>query len=542
MFRLPRTSLLNSGIRQLTALLLLTTLLGGCSLPKRTNVAKSFVLDIQKTQSTRLGKAVQPMIEEHPGLSGIYALDDAHEAFAARSLLTEAAEKSLDIQYYIWRGDTAGYYLLWDIKKAADRGVRVRLLLDDNGIRNLDHVLYSLNKHPNIEIRLFNPFVIRRPKEIGFFFDFKRLNRRMHNKSFTVDNTVTIVGGRNIGDEYFGGSSAINFMDLDVMALGKVVPEVSIDFDRYWNNESAYPIELLLHERDLIAANETQSKGYALAFEELLKQDEKRWQLLNTATQESSLVDELLTGNLNLQWVKTEMVSDDPNKVRGLASKEEHLSYQLHHAIGTPKHSVDLVSPYFVPTEAGVSGFSSLIDQDNVRVRVLTNSYDATDVAIVHAGYIKHRKNLLRAGIELFELKKMMPEEDSPLPKRIKRRIRKPLGFSGSSLHAKTFAVDGERLFVGSFNFDPRSVLLNTELGFVIHSPKLAQQIANLFEEDVPLISYQVVLTPDKKLRWIERYPDENTPFRRHEIEPNTTLIERFWLVFLSRLPIEWML
>src|SRR5699024_3305705 len=308
MFRLPRNSLLSPGMRQLTALLSLTALLGGCSLPKKTDVAESFVLDIQKTQSTQLSEAVLPMITEHPNLSGIYALDDAHEAFAARALLTKTAEKSLDIQYYIWRGDTAGYYLLRNIKKAADRGVRVRMLLDDNGTRNLDHMLYSLNKHPNIEIRLFNPFVIRRPKGIGFFFDFERLNRRMHNKSFTVDNTVTIVGGRNIGDEYFGGSSAITFMDLDVMALGKVVPEVSADFDRYWNNESAYPIELLLKERDLVAANETQSKGYALEFEELLKQNKKRWQRLNTATQESNLIDELLTGDLNLQWVKTEMV------------------------------------------------------------------------------------------------------------------------------------------------------------------------------------------------------------------------------------------
>jgi len=540
-FQLPRTSLISPGMRQLTALLSLTALLGGCSLPKKTGVSESFVLDTQTTHTSQLSQAVQPLIKEHPNLSAIYALADAHEAFAARALLTETAEKSLDIQYYIWRGDTAGYYLLKNIKQAADRGVRVRMLLDDNGTRNLDHLLYSLNRHPNIEIRLFNPFVIRRPKGIGFFFDFDRLNHRMHNKSFTVDNTVTIVGGRNIGDEYFGGNATITFMDLDVMVLGKVVPEVSADFDRYWNNELAYPIELIISERNLVHANDTQSKGYALEFDALLNKNKKRWQQLNTITQESKLVDQLLARNLNMQWVKTEMVSDDPDKARGLASKEKHLSYQLHHAIGTPEHSVDLVSPYFVPTDTGVAGFGALVADDDVRVRVLTNSYDATDVAVVHAGYMKHRKKLLRAGVELFELKKIT-QKAPPLPRRIKRKIRKPLGISGSSLHAKTFAVDGKRLFVGSFNFDPRSALLNTELGFVIHSPELAQQIASLFDEDIPLISYQVVLTPDSKLRWIERYPDVDTPFIRHETEPNTTLVERFWLGFLSRLPIEWML
>lgn len=541
MFRLPRTPHLGPGMKQLTALLSLVALLGGCSLPKKVDVAESFALDNRATQSTVLNKAVQPFTEQHQGLSGIYALADAHDAFAMRASLMHTAQKSLDIQYYIWRGDTAGYFLLKKIKQAADRGVRVRLLLDDNGTRNLDHILYSLNRHPNIEVRLFNPFVIRRPKSIGFLFDFQRLNRRMHNKSFTVDNAITIVGGRNVGDEYYGGTEAISFIDLDVLAIGEVVPEVSADFDRYWNNESAYPIELLLNKGNLLADNELQSKSYALDFDFLLGQNSERWEEFKKITKESDLINQLLAGNLNFQWVKTEIVSDDPDKVRGIASHEQLLPYQLQRAIGTPKQSVDLISPYFVPTETGVKGFSSLIKENGVRVRVLTNSYDATDVAIVHAGYMKQRKNLLRSGVELFELKKTTQEE-MPLPRRVKRRIRKPIGISGSSLHAKTFAVDGERLFVGSFNFDPRSAFLNTELGFVIHSPQLAQQISNLFEQEIPLLSYQVILTPDKRLRWIERYPDEDTPYKLHETEPNTTLVERFWLGFLSRLPIEWML
>lgn len=528
-------------VRNTFATLSLMGGLGGCSLPQLPISEPELALEPTAAHATRLGQSIMPWTHAHPGLSGIYPLADAADAFAVRFNLMAQAQCSLDVQYYIWRADSSGLLLLQALYEAANRGVKVRLLLDDNGTRNLDHLLYGLSLHPNIEVRLFNPFVIRRPKSIGFLFDFKRLNRRMHNKSFTVDNTVTIIGGRNIGDEYFGGTETVSFADLDVMAIGAVVPQVSADFDRYWNHQSAYPIEILLNARNLIADNEVQRRSYALDFEYLLNKNPQQTKNFLHTIQESAIVDELLTGYLDLHWVKTEMVSDDPDKILGLAPQEELLPYQLQRAIGTPQHSVDLISPYFVPTQTGVEAFSALIKQNGVRVRVLTNSYDATDVAVVHAGYIKHRKQLLQAGVELFELRKIHAEKRS-LPERVKRRLRQPIGFSGSSLHAKTFAVDGKRLFVGSFNFDPRSALLNTELGFVIHSPELAQQVSALFDHDIPVLSYQVILSTDHRLRWIERYPVEHTPFALHEVEPNTTLFDRFWLGFLSRLPIEWML
>lgn len=197
--------------------------LTGCALPSLEGRSHSEALPLDQARNTMIGQAVTPMVQQHPGLSGIYPLFDPHDAYAARALLAFAAQKTLDVQYYIWRGDTTGTLMLGTLLQAAERGVRVRLLIDDNGITGLDDSLSALNAHPNIEVRLFNPFVLRWPKSLGFLMDFSRLNRRMHNKSFTVDNQVTIIGGRNVGDEYFGATQDVLFADLDVMAIGAVV-------------------------------------------------------------------------------------------------------------------------------------------------------------------------------------------------------------------------------------------------------------------------------------------------------------------------------
>ena len=554
MFRLPRRPIVSPSMRYVSALFSLVTTLGGCALPKNINPEVSAALSLEQTQSSHLHQTLAPLVKQHPGLSGIYPLADASEAFAVRVLLAKHAQLSLDVQYYIWRADTTGFMLLQALKKAADRGVRVRLLLDDNGTRNLDEILSALNHLPNIDIRLFNPFVIRQPKGIGFFFDFKRLNHRMHNKSFTVDNSLTIVGGRNIGDEYFGVEGSVMFADLDILAAGHVVPKVSKDFDRYWNHQLAYPLNSIVkpnggnstyphpepgtyiypnaHNHSL--GHYINNEGKGINFRGLLAQYPKRVKQFSRMIQQTNTIEQLISQELDFEWVKTEIVSDDPDKAQGKATAEGLLSYQLHHAIGSPTQKVDLISPYFVPTATGVLGFKALIKEKGVRVRVLTNSYDATDVHMVHAGYMKHRKSMLRAGIELYELKKINHSTFTRIGKN-------PMGISGSSLHAKTFAVDNKQLFVGSFNFDPRSALLNTELGFVIHSPKLARQISSLFQHDIPSNSYKVILNEHSQLRWLEQNQPNEKP-KIHEIEPRTTLIERFWLGFLSRLPIEWML
>jgi len=484
---------------------------------------ESWAVPAERTADTRLGSAIVPLTEAHPGESGIVLLEDAHDAFAARALLAEGADATLDVQYYIWQYDITGTMLLDVLYRAAERGVRVRLLLDDNGIPGLDQPLAALDTHRNIEVRLFNPFVVRSPKWIGYITSFSRLNHRMHNKSFTADNQATIIGGRNVADEYFGAGQGALFADLDVLAIGPVVSELSDDFDRYWSSASSYPAAIILPEpveenpewivettRECSASTEASRYVCAVA--------------------ESGFLKNLLAGDLEYTWAPVSMVSDDPAKVLGKKPKNGLMSRQLAEAMGRPERSVTLVSPYFIPTETGVEMFRKL-ESNGVQVRVLTNSLEANDVAMVHAGYAKYRKPLLEAGVELFELRKQPGGE--PKEGQLQRSL---MGSSSASLHAKTFAVDGERLFIGSFNFDPRSVHINTELGFVIESPELTRMMEARFEEQVRVTAYELVLDEAGDLQWLERNGEQVV---EHSQDPGTGLIKRMMVSFFSFLPIE---
>lgn len=465
---------------------------------------------------TVIGRATAARLAAHPGLSGIYSLADARDAFAARLLLADAAERSLDVQYYIWRHDISGSLLFKALVRAAERGVRVRLLLDDHSTSGLDAILADLDAHPNIEIRLFNPLAIRSPRFLAYLTDFPRLNRRMHNKSFTADNLTTIVGGRNVGDEYFGATEDVAFVDLDVMAVGPVVGEVSKDFDLYWASQSSYPVDKLLPDGDFasLSAHAAPVRRDRLAADYL------------EAVSDSTFMRGMLQGELAFEWAVTRMVSDDPAKALGRSERETNLFAKLKSILGEPVTELQLVSPYFVPTAAGVDWFSDAARR-GVKIKVLTNSLEGTDVAAVHAGYAKRRKPLLGAGIALYE------------SRRQQRNANSAVGSSGSSdtsLHAKTFAVDGLRVFVGSFNFDPRSAHLNTELGFVIDSPAMAREIAAAFEREVPAVAYEVKLSPSGELYWLERRGDQ---ILRMDIEPGTSAAQRAGVRFLSMLPIE---
>lgn len=511
--------------RPLLGALGLCTALAACGeLPPLQQRSVSHALRDTQAQQTPLGRAIAPRAAAHPGTSGIHPLPDPHDAFAARVLLARAAQRTLDVQCYIWRADTTGTLLLEALREAADRDVRVRLLLDDNGTSGLDTELAALDTHPNIEVRLFNPFVVRKPKAIGFLTDFPRANRRMHNKSFTADNQATIVGGRNVGDEYFGATDGVLFADLDVLAVGPVVGDVSLDFDRYWTSRSAYSVDGLLPPVAPPRLREFANAASAIERSPVAAE-------YVAAIRESTFVQSLLSGGLAFEWAPTRMISDDPAKALGKAQPEDLLFPQLVDMLGAPQHALHLVSPYFVPTEAGVEAFTRFAAA-GVRQRVLTNAFEATDVPAVHAGYAKRRKALLRAGITLYELK----QSSTPNPA---DRHAGPFGSSGSSLHAKTFSVDDRRVFVGSFNFDPRSARLNTELGFVIESPALARTIRTSFDEHVPANAYEVRLSAEGKLYWIERGTGAEI---RHDTEPGTTLWQRTLVRFLALLPIDWML
>ena len=509
----------------LVALAALAALVAGCAtLPApEGRVASTAIAD---TAGTRLGRAVAGDSAAHPGKSGVHAIPDARDAFAARVLLAAAAERTIDVQYYIWHGDQVGYLLFEALWNAAERGVRVRVLLDDLNTRGLDATIAALDAHQNIEVRLYNPLVQRTARLLNFVGDFARVNRRMHNKSFTVDNQVAVIGGRNIGNEYFGAGSSVAFTDLDVVTVGALVREVSSEFDLYWNSASAYPAEPFAG-----AASPDARRSLEAQFAATRANGDSRIYLESVAA--TGIVRDLVDRRLALEWTDAKLLHDDPAKTLDATERRDVLLFpELLKAMGRPERGLDLVSPYFVP---GSAGTQALVDaaMRGVRVRILTNSLSSSDVSAVHAGYAKRRHDLLRAGVMLYELKPTGARASLDDETR-------GVGSSGTAaLHAKTFAVDRSRIFVGSFNLDQRSALLNTEMGAVIESPALAGRLAEAFDTLVPRVAYEVRLKQDDTLEWIERTGSKET---HYDTEPNTSWAQRAKVQMLSVLPIEWLL
>lgn len=463
-----------------------------------------------------LAEHLLPQIAANQGLTGILPLAGGHEAFLARLALSEAARHTLDVQYYIWHGDISGRLLLQSIYKAAERGVHVRLLLDDNNTKGKDGLLAALNAHPNIQVRLFNPFMQRRFRLLGYLSDFFRLNRRMHNKSFTADGLATILGGRNIGDEYFDVGSGVMFADLDILATGAIAQEVVTDFERYWTSESAYPAERIISSApEPFSAEPAQSEGTQTYLQEL---------------REFALASQLKNGQLPLQWVSARLVSDDPAKGLGKAPLRHTILADIGPLIESAEHEVFIISPYFVPTKSGCALLAKMA-RSGKKVTILTNSLAATDVAPVHAGYAKYRRKLLKAGAHIYELK---PETTVHT-----KNHGGITGSSGASLHAKTFTVDRRHLFIGSFNMDPRSAMLNTEMGLIIDCPALAAQLAEGVKAGYAANSYAVTLNPQKRLHWQTEERGEN---RQFDNEPQSTMMQRCVVSICSFLPIEWLL
>jgi cardiolipin synthase C len=504
-------------------------LLAACaSLPA--DVTRSPSHAFADTSGTTLARTLAPGVAAHPGLTRVHALPDARAAFAARHRLAEAAERSIDVQYYIWHRDSSGSLLAHALWEAAERGVRVRMLLDDANTRGLDSGLAAFDAHPNIEIRLFNPFANRSWRIADFSSDFARVNRRMHNKAFIVDNQVAVVGGRNIGDEYMGASGEEEFADLDVMAAGAVVADVSASFDAYWNSASAYPAGALLPPLSPEA-----SRDAAVSWASGVAIDAKAQAYLEelSATQVLPLLREETQA---AEWTTARMLSDDPDKV--LRPPEHNEGAMLPHllaSLGTPQRELLLVSPYFVPTREGTAALAAIAAR-GVQVFVLTNSLASTDVMLTYSGYARYRHDLLRAGIRLYELKPdATPRRDKEAGHGIGSSPR-----SAASLHAKTFAVDRERIFVGSFNLDPRSARLNTESGMVVESHQLAARLSDAFAHDIPQRAYEVRLDESGNgLVWIERGPQGEA---RYSSSPGTGLLRRIGAGVLGLLPIEWLL
>lgn len=489
-------------------------------LPDIANREASLV--IKRSSSTDLGDATIAAGLEHQGQSGVYPLYRGDEAFAARMLLARQAQESIDIRYYIWQRDDTGLLLLKEIEDAARRGVRVRLLVDDNGTPDLGAELSALNVLDTMEVRIFNPFNLRSPRMVSYLFDFFRLNRRMHNKSFSVDDAVSIIGGRNIGDTYFSRGLGSQYSDFDLMVVGDAVSDLSADFDRYWNSQSAYPHELLM-EPD--AGGIAKLDGGA---ENARAQPD--WDIYAAALSNSNLASSLMAGDLLLDWVNVTLFSDDPAKGLRALDFDELIIADLGRIISGAESSLDLISAYFIPGEEGTKVLTDLA-QRGVRVRTLTNSLSATDVVPVHAGYVRYRHDLLEGGVDVYELK----ADQSPTQAKALGLI----GTSAASLHAKTFAIDGNRIFIGSFNFDPRSAFLNCEMGFLVESPRISATLTERFDQNLGSFAWHVTLDEKGGLRWAS---EEDSTLVSVAYEPGSTLFTRITLAIVSALPVEWML
>ncbi|HMA09641.1 MAG TPA: phospholipase D family protein, partial [Ramlibacter sp.] len=463
--------------------------LTGCgSLPPLAGRTPSYAL--QDTADTPLGQAVAPRARQNPEKTGVIGFPDGRAALGLRVWLARNAAKSIDVQTFVWDATGTGALLYEEMLKAADRGVRVRLLVDDSNTQGLDSVDALLAAHPNIELRLYNPYVSRGSRMLGILGDFERLNHRMHNKSFTVDNQVTIVGGRNLADEYFEAGEALSFADLDVLSAGVVVPSVSNEFDLYWNSESAYPAKLILDPSAPVLTRE------------MFKQRVNEW--LGSpvgagyvkAVEDLKLLQRVRDGELSFEWTTAQVVNDDPAKtLRPTSETDLQLVPRLAKVWNSATTQLDLISPYFVPGENGTELLVALVKR-GVRVRVLTNSLAATDEASVHTGYARYRKRLLQGGVELFEFR--------PSSTTIREHAHQIGSSAQAGLHAKSFAVDRKTVFVGSFNLDPRSARLNTEMGLLIDSPSMAERLSRFLDGAAPGIAYQVRLDPEGHLQWLD--------------------------------------
>lgn len=507
----------------LTALLAVG-LAPGCSFEPFSEFAEraqgepSYALPVAE-DGTPLDEIVAPLLAERPDQTGLLLLDGGLDAFAARALAARNAGRSLDLQYYIWRGDLTGCLLAGEILKAADRGVRVRLLLDDINVYGYDRPHLALDAHPNIEVRLFNPGrtregAIRRAVEM-----LRRavtFTRRMHNKAWIADGRLAVVGGRNIGDAYFDADRSANFRDLDLLLLGDAVRQTEVIFDEFWNSKAVIPISALGE------SSETDLPEFRTELASLAGGDQARpyleWVL------EEETVREMMSGEARIHWTAdATVVSDPPEKVIG-AGEEDWLMNVIRPLLLSAIADLEIISPYFIPGEAGTTQLVALADQ-GPRVAILTNSLAATDVIAVHGAYASYREALVEGGVRLFELKPYDEDSDVSL-----------FGSSSASLHTKSFTVDDRLGFIGSMNFDPRSISLNAEMGVVFEHAALVQQVREVFaDETAPQKSYRVRLD-DGDVVWQDGTGDAVSILRT---EPEADIWRRMTATLIGLLPIE---
>ncbi|MEK8052079.1 phospholipase D family protein [Ideonella sp. DXS22W] len=511
--------------------MLLLLWLGGCAtLPQ--GVQRQPSSAIPAATDTLLGRiAAESQPDEE--LTGIRLLPTGPYALDTRLALLRHAQRSVDLQYYVLQNDETGRVLLRAVRDAALRGVRVRLLLDDLYTAETDALLSALSAHPGIEIRLFNPFPAGREGLVNRFLasaaDFRRVNRRMHNKLFIVDGAMAVLGGRNIADEYFMRHAQANFVDLDAFVTGALLPQLQQAFDDYWNSQAVYPLHAIVPP-DAPAAELRRQFDAAVA-DAPAPPPPPATDVLGYGP----ISDEIESGRLGLVWAFATAYADPPDRIKGQGASYgnvpledvQSVRYSVVDMMRGARREVIVTSPYLIPGEHGMKLFADQRAR-GVQFKLLTNSLASTDEPLVHLGYRKYRRDLLKMGVDLYEL--------SPL--RVKRNSR--LGFlmpSLGRLHAKTVVVDRQRVFIGSMNFDPRSDKHNTELGMFIDSPDIAREMLRLVDLDKLQAAYRVQLKADgQTLQWLAN--DEEGEISV-EHEPDTDWLMRLWLELLAPLAPE---
>lgn len=505
--------------------MLSAALLAGCSNIKR-DFTRSPSASLPAQQSDRINESLGADLAPRLGQTGVYLLPSNLDAFAARSLSADVADRTIDLQYYIVRKDLSSQLLFERLLSAADRGVRVRVLLDDVYTEALDRFMLTFDSHENIEVRLFNPFLTRGGALVRGAQILTRgvqLNRRMHNKSWIVDNTLAIIGGRNLGDEYFDADTELSFADLDLAAVGLIVNDISRSFDQYWNSELAYPISSFKSLKQIRGGMPKMRNDFALGVRTAEESAYLKW------VRDRALLSTYQGDHWPWLWTtQATFLADDPSKIAGqkVANARPAVSEGFKTLLAKGQREAWFISPYFVPGDAGMRELLALRER-GLQVSVLTNSLAATDVPAVHSGYMRYREPLLAHGVKLFELKAR------PLAPR-------GSGFATSSplsLHAKAFVLDDRWVFVGSFNLDPRSAYLNSENGLLIESTELALQVSDFFRRAAELErSYQLKLDSKGKLEWHTDVDGVPVTFYK---EPNTTKKRRWAVAMLRLLPLE---
>ncbi|MGD9511623.1 MAG: phospholipase D family protein [Geminicoccaceae bacterium] len=470
-------------------------------------------------RDTLLDRIVAPKLEEHPDQSGLVLVTSNLRAFAIRALAARSAERSLDLQYYYWKDDLTGGLLARELIAAADRGVRLRVLLDDINTKGDDSTCLALDSHPNIEIRLFNPSrsranALRRGLEMALRAC--SVTRRMHNKAWIADGRMAIVGGRNIGDAYFDAAETSNFRDMDLMLLGPVVQQAETVFDDYWNSGAVLPVGSLSGSRKGDLA------GTVARLEALVSGADAEPYLRRL--RETDSVEGLLNREQPIHWTASAKIVSDPAEKAVSGAEDNWLLNTIFPVVNSAKAELNIISPYFIPGDQGVAALRRLT-ANGAEVSVLTNSLAATDVVAVHGAYAGYRQRLLAGGVELYELRPEILRKDVSL-----------FGSRGASLHTKAFTVDGKSGFIGSFNFDPRSISLNTEMGVLFEDAAVTAEVNAVFaNETAPASSYRL-LPENGRIVWQE---GSGVEVRMLTSEPEASIWRRLAAAVIGFLPIE---